>query len=414
MARPGVATVVFDTSGRVSCLTLATSGQRDGERRWSPCPFHRRDGERRRGQDIACENKTRKYGFAMKDPRPLRVPPKLDRGDRVAIVSPSWAGAGAYPEVHEMGLRVLRERFGLIPVEYPTTRQLGASAVERARDLNAAFADSEIKALMAVIGGSDQITVLPHLDADLIAANPKAFFGYSDNTNLLNYLWNLGISSYHGGSTLVHLARPGGVHDVAMTSLGHALFDHQVVEIAPVDYFTDLECRWEEPSTLAAPLPTTRETGWHWHNGARVASGTTWGGNLEILHWNLASNRWILPNEAYAGCVLLLETSEEMPPADDVFRMLRNFGERGLLAQFGAVVVAKAKAWHGHAPLALPQRTAFRADQEAAVLRALAIYNPHAIFVYGPDFGHTDPQYVLPYGGLMTVDGPAQRISVRY
>jgi muramoyltetrapeptide carboxypeptidase LdcA involved in peptidoglycan recycling len=332
----------------------------------------------------------------------------------VAIVSPSWAGAGVFPEVHEMGLRVLRERFGLIPVEYPTTRQIGASPRERARDLNAAFADPDIKALMAVIGGSDQITVLPYLDADVIAANPKAFFGYSDNTNLLNYLWNLDIASYHGGSTLVHLARAGGVHEVSMASLGHALFDHDVVEVTPLDQFTDLQCQWQDLSTLVDPLPTTPETGWRWHNASRVITGPTWGGNLEILHWNLAVNRWIGPNEQYACCVLLLETSEEMPPAEEVFRMLRNFGERGLLAQFSGVVMAKAKAWHDHAPLSEPERAAFRADQEAAVLRALELYNPDAMLVYGPDFGHTDPQYVLPYGGQMTVDGLSRRITVQY
>jgi muramoyltetrapeptide carboxypeptidase LdcA involved in peptidoglycan recycling len=143
-------------------------------------------------------------------------------------------------------------------------------------------------------------------------------------------------------------------------------------------------------------------------------TGPTWGGNLEILHWNLAANRWILSNDAYEGCVLILETSEEMPPAEEVFRMLRNVGERGLLAQFGAVVFAKAKAWHSHAPLNDAERATFRTEQEEAVLRALDIYNREALFVYGPDFGHTDPQYVVPYGGLMTIDGPARRISVQY
>jgi hypothetical protein len=33
------------------------------------------------------------------------------------------------------------------------------------------------------------------------------------------------------------------------------------------------------------------------------------------------------PVEGHAGCELLLETSEEMPSAQDVFRMLRNAGE---------------------------------------------------------------------------------------
>jgi muramoyltetrapeptide carboxypeptidase LdcA involved in peptidoglycan recycling len=230
----------------------------------------------------------------------------------------------------------------------------------------------------------------------------------------LNYLWNLGVSSYHGGSTLVHLARPGGVHEISMTSLGHALFDSGSFEIQQIDQFTDLQCRWEDLSTLEDALPTTPDAGWHWHNAHRVVTGPTWGGNLEILHWNLAANQWILANNAYSGSVLLLETSEEMPSADEVYAMLRNFGERGLLEQFPAVVMAKAKAWHTHAPLSADERAGFREDQESAVLRALETYNPGALFVYGIDFGHTDPQYVLPYGGQMIVDGLNRKISVTY
>ena len=344
----------------------------------------------------------------------LQTPPKLLPGDHVAIVSPSWAGAGVFPAVHELGLDVLREELGLIPVEYPTTRQPGASAVERARDIVEAFGDPNIKAVMSTIGGSDQITVLPHLDPEVMSANPKAFFGYSDNTNLLNYLWRLGIVSYHGGSTLVHLARPGGVHRVFLDSLRHALFDRVEVEMAPGSEFTDLQPDWGDLSTLVHPLATTPEPDWHWHNTEQVVTGPTWGGNLEILHWNLASNRWMLANSAYAHCVLLAETSEEMPSAEEVFRILRNMGERGLLAQFAAVVFAKAKAWRSEMPLEGQARADYRADQEEAVLEALRLYNPTALFVYGPDFGHTDPQWVLPYGGQMTINGPARRISVQY
>src|SRR5665213_3409178 len=125
----------------------------------------------------------------MKKAHSLRVPPKLQPGDQVAVVSPSWAGAGVFPEVHEIGVRVLRDEFGLVPVEFRTTRQVGATPEERTRDLNAAFADPYIKSLLAVIGSSDQITVLPHLDGEMIVSKPKAFVGCSDNTIRLNYLW---------------------------------------------------------------------------------------------------------------------------------------------------------------------------------------------------------------------------------
>ena len=48
------------------------------------------------------------------------------------------------------------------------------------------------------------------------------------------------------------------------------------------------------------------------------------------------------------------------------------------------------------------------------MLRALTAYNPTAMAVFNVDFGHTDPQYVLPYGGLLTVDGPARGITAHY
>ena len=347
--------------------------------------------------------------------RPALVsPPPVKPGDRVAVLSPSWAGPAVFPEVHDKGLSVLRGEFLLEPVEYPTTRQLGASPRDRARDLMDAFLDDSIAAVMASIGGDDQLTVLPFLNPDVFASHPKRFFGFSDNTNFLNYLWNLGVVSYHGGSTMIHLARAGSVHRVSMDSLRVALFTNDTVEMKPIDEFTDLSPQWADLSTLESPVPTTPESGWHWHNADHVVKGPTWGGNLEILHWNLAANRWILPVEAYEGCVLLLETSEELPPSEEVFRMLRNFGERGLLQQFPAIVVAKPRAWsHQHMNEAAT-RAAFRNDQRDAVLRAVEMYNPGALVVIGPDFGHTDPQYVIPYGGEMTVDGPARRVTMTY
>ena len=68
----------------------------------------------------------------------------------------------------------LRAITGLVPVEFPTTRKLDASARERADDLNAAFADPEIRAVLATVGGDDQITVVPHLDADARPGRPEA------------------------------------------------------------------------------------------------------------------------------------------------------------------------------------------------------------------------------------------------
>lgn len=343
----------------------------------------------------------------------LSVPPKLQPGDRVAVLSPSSPAAGVFPHVHELGLRRLREQIGVVAVEYPSTRR-AASPQERAADIVAAFADPSIRAVMATIGGEDQLTVLTHLDPDVVRANPKPFFGYSDNTNLLNWLWNLGITGYHGGSTMVHLGRGGRTHPVSVESLRAALFTSGTAELTAVDAFSEDATFWGDPDALTAEPLMAPADPWTWHRPDRVVSAPTWGGNLEILHWNLAAGRWIRPVEDYAGCILLVETSEELPPADDVFRMLRNAGERGLLRQFPAVLVARALASNFDAVRSPAQRAAYRADQRTAVLRAFEQYNPDAMIVFDVDFGHTDPQWVLPYGGRLTVDGPARRILAHY
>jgi len=342
------------------------------------------------------------------------APPKVSPGDRVAVVSPSFAAPGRFPELHEQAMRRLREDFGVEPVEYPTTRQLDAPAGARAEDLMAAYADPTIRAVLATIGGDDQITVLPHLDPKPFQADPKPFFGYSDNTNLLNWLWNQGVASYHGGSTMVHLARGAGLQPIHTDSLRAALFTGGDREIHPVESFSEEELSWEDASSLTRSAPSVPSPGWIWHQPDVRVSAPTWGGNLEILHWNLAADRWIRPVEDYAGCVLLLETSEEMPPAEEVFRMLRNAGERGLLQQFPAILVATAKGNAIGNERTPDERQRYRDEQRAAVLRALNDYHPTATAVFGVDFGHTTPQWILPYGGRITVDGPARRITAHY
>lgn len=344
----------------------------------------------------------------------LTVPPKPRPGARVAVVSPSFAAPARYPAVHELAMRRLRDEIGVEPVEYPTTRRLDAAPADRAADLVDAFRDPDIGAVLATIGGDDQLTLLPYLDAEAIAAHPKPFVGYSDNTNLLNWLWNLGIIGYHGGSTMVHLGRGGSTHPVSIGSLRSALFTTDEVEIAPVDAFGEDPIDWADPAALEAEPRMRPSDGWTWHRPDAVVEGPTWGGNLEVLHWNLAVGRWIRPAEDYDGCILVLETSEEMPSATEVHRMLRNLGERGILPRAAALAMGRPKASHFGTQRTDAERATYVRDQREAVVAALDRYHPTAMAVFGIDIGHTDPQWIIPYGGRMRIDGPARRIHVRY
>lgn len=341
-------------------------------------------------------------------------PAKPKPGDTVAVVSPSSGLPGVLPLPFELGLRRLREDFGLNVVEYPATRQMGSTPEARAADLHAAFADPEVKAVIASIGGDDQITVLPHLDRDLLRANPKPFLGYSDNTNLLVFLDNLGIVGYHGGSVMVELGRPTAMHPLTEASLRAALFTSGPFELSAARTVGTEIKPWQDPATFESEPLTEPADAWTWHNADRIVEGRSWGGNLEILAWMLMADREILPPGHYADRVLFLETSEEMPRAEEVYCILRNMGERGLLRRFPALLMARAMAWSFENPNDAEQRAEYRKAQQQAVLRAVSEYAPDMLVVFDVDFGHTDPQQVIPFGGTVQVDGPARKITVTY
>jgi len=345
----------------------------------------------------------------------ISYPPKPVPGDRIAVISPGAGLPGLFPRPYELGLERLRKEYGLEPVEYPTTRKMGSTPQERADDIHAAFADPAVKAVMASIGGDDQITVLPFLDRELIRANPKPFFGMSDNTNLLAFLYSTGIVGYHGATVMTALGRPVAMSALTADSLRAALFTSGEYELTPAARWRDVDRDWADPTTFDAEPETRPGNGWTWVNADRTVEGRAWGGCLEILGWLLMADREIARDlSRYDGGVLLLETSEEMPSDVEVFRTLRNMGERGLLQRFSALLWGRPKSWAIERPNSPEEADRYAADQREAVLRAMSDYAPHTTIVFDVDFGHTDPQLVIPYGGLVRVDGPTRRITVTY
>jgi muramoyltetrapeptide carboxypeptidase LdcA involved in peptidoglycan recycling len=338
---------------------------------------------------------------------------KLSPGDRVAVLSPAFAAPAAGPEIHEQALRRLTEATGLVPVEYPTTRRLDASAADRAADVNAAFADPTIGAVLATIGGDDQITVIPHLDDAVLAANPKPFLGYSDNTNLLNHLRRLGVPGFYGGSTQVHLGPGPGIDDIHLASLRAALLDGGELELTEPGESEDYGRAWDDPRALHENGLRVATEPWTWAGPARRVTGRTWGGCLEVLDQMGIAGRFPSPEELADG-ILLLETSEELPPADWVGRWVRALGELGILAAVAGVLLARPATSNFAVNPDAGERAGLRAAQRDVVVATVAAYNPEAVVCVGVPFGHTRPQWIVPYGGTMTVDGVTQRVFADY
>ncbi|OGE18582.1 hypothetical protein A3J19_01300 [Candidatus Daviesbacteria bacterium RIFCSPLOWO2_02_FULL_41_8] len=112
-------------------------------------------------------------------------PAKLNIGDTIGIVASSLPVLPSHLDQFERGKKLIEE-MGFKLKEGKTIGQkrwwMAGFAEEVAADLNAMFADPEVKAIIAHTGGYSAISVIEHLDYELIAKNPKPFIGMSDMT----------------------------------------------------------------------------------------------------------------------------------------------------------------------------------------------------------------------------------------
>ncbi|WP_293694223.1 S66 peptidase family protein [uncultured Agrococcus sp.] len=344
----------------------------------------------------------------------LLQPAKLRGGDRVAILSPSFAAPAAAPAIHEQAMTRFAETTGLVPVEFPTTRQLGATPEERAADFNRALADRSIRAIVSTLGGDDQIRLIRHLDARLLRSDPKPFLGYSDNTNILNWMWTHGVAGFYGGSTQVHFGPGPGTDDAHIRTLMAALRDGGELELVDPGESEDHGIDWQDSRALTEFGHREPTEPWRWFGPQRSVTGTTWGGCLEIIDWLGLADR-IPNNEDLRGAILLLETSEELPSTETVRRWVRALGERGLLEVIAGAVIARPPVTEMGGELEpVDERRALRTEQYEAIFSELSAYNSEAVMCAGPPFGHTRPQLIVPFGGKVTIDGLHRRIFASY
>ena len=334
--------------------------------------------------------------------------PKLKPGDKVAILSPSSAAPGIWPHVYQLGLKRLKEEFGLIPVEYPTTTKVGASTEERSQDLIAAFEDEEIKGVITSIGGDDQVTYISDLPSEPFVSNPKPFFGFSDNSHFENFLWLNGIPSYYGGALFTQFAMQGEMDAYTKKYLNIALFEGGEHELVPSEDCNDVGYDWGDKSTLETRRVYEPNEGWHW-DGTKNTSGILWGGCLESIDAMLRHEVSVPSSQQFSEAILILETSEEIPTSDYVGKVINELGERGTLSQIQGVLMGRPKAWEFDKP-----KQVYREEQRSAVLTAVRAYNSDIPVVQNLNFGHTDPQIPMPYGNKISISPVERKIMAEF
>ena len=246
-------------------------------------------------------------------------PKRLRPGMSVGLVTP----ASNVPEDQELhaAMDLVRSLgFSAEPAAnlFSRTQYLAGTDQQRADDLNAMFADTDIDAIFCVRGGYGSGRLLRYLDYDMIAANPKVIMGYSDITSILNAIYlRTGLVTFHGPIA-------GG----NFSNYTYEQYKKVLIEPAQI-------ARIGEP-----PEFETRPGVVDWKNRlttivSGVAEGHLVGGNLSLMVTLLGT-----PFEPqFEGAILFLEDVDEPPYSVD--RMLTHLWMAGKLEQVAGIVLGK-------------------------------------------------------------------------
>lgn len=246
-------------------------------------------------------------------------PPKLRKGDLVALVAPSSPLPESQPveaiarAVEDLGFRV---RIGPSCRGADPSGYGAATPALRAADLNAAFADPAVRAIWCVRGGSTSWRVVEKLDYRCIAQDPKAFIGFSDVTTLhLAIQRRSGLVTFHGPTANRALGW-AGEEDFSWRSLWAAL---------TMDCCLPLENPPGEPIRCLRP---------------GRARGILTGGNLTLAAASLGTP-WQIDAR---GRVLFLEDVGEATYATE--RALTQLKNAGIFDQTVGVLLGAFTDWH--------------------------------------------------------------------
>ena len=204
-------------------------------------------------------------------------------GSTIGVFSPSWAVVAEAPEAAaraeeymiSQGFHIERGKLWSKADAYRT-----GTPKERADEFNALLYDPMVDILMASTGGQVTNGMLPYVDYEYFANNPKPVVGMSDVTALLMALYaKTNNPVYYGSNFVTSYARLSPYRDIALKSLCDVLSFEGSYEYAFPEFYSDEVIDWwaQEP-TEEKQLPNKIIT-----LSGGMAKGRLIGGNLYTL-----------------------------------------------------------------------------------------------------------------------------------
>ena len=323
----------------------------------------------------------------------MQKPKQLRPWDTIAVISPSWGGPSVFPHVYNYGIKVL-QNLGLNIKEYPSARAdadyLHAHPEFRAHDINTAFSDPGVDAIFVSIGGDDSIRILPYLDVDSIQNNPKILLGYSDTTTLLTYCNQLGLVTFHGPTVMAGFSQWESLGVEFQSHVKTLLFENpESYEYTPFDTYYEGYPDWNDVAHVWKVHWESKNVGWNVLQGNSIVRWRLFGGCVEVLEFMKGTSFWPQA-DFWKDKILFLETSEEKISPQQVRYVLRNYGMQWIFDSIAALLVWRARDYSDSEKQELDHTILDVVSQEFGNTRLPIVTNM--------DFGHTDPQWILPLG----------------
>lgn len=323
----------------------------------------------------------------------MKKPKKLQKGDKIAIVSLSWGGLGDDNLIHKyyIAKERLENDFGLEVTTMPNALK-GSEFVYnhpelRAKDLMDAFEDKSIKGIFCAIGGDDSVRILPYINYDIIKNNPKIFMGYSDTTVSHFMMYKAGLISYYGPSIMCEFGEYVKMFDYTKDAVSNILFkDTTNYEIESSDIWSNDYVSWDEENQNIAKKVLKEEHHYEVLSGSGIVRGKLLGGCIDVFPMILETEIWPKTDE-WKDKILLVETSEEKMPPNYLLYYLRNLGAQGILNVIKGIVVGK------------PQDEKYYEEYKEIYLKVLKEFNCENLpILYNINIGHAYPTGLLPLG----------------
>ena len=324
-------------------------------------------------------------------------PLKIQKGDTVATISPSWGCAGSARVMwkYELGCDRLR-KLGLNVIAAPNsmkgTTYLKNNPEARADDFNWAFDKKEVKAVIANIGGNDSELLLPHLSKEVIRDNPKIFCGYSDVMTLHLFCYREGLMTYYGDNLLTDIAENHSWNPYSKNWFKKTFFVPSVIgSIGPSKNWSYDSCKYTDREFKKHYVPNP---GYIHVQGKGIASGKLFGGHGEIKRLSEVFGEKLIRREDFKESIFFFEDIPECCDPDQMAAFFDWMGQNGYLQVLNGIIIGKMRSKESFEPYSAKIREIITDKYRMPDLPVLG----------GLNFGHTSPVAILPYGAMAEIN----------